>query len=140
MTLLYGAITRSHAAGHLIGGHRGIRGRLSGRCRPPDVSLAPTLGLSGQRPDPPVHGLFLRFWLPRCCCSPWRTTSHRDIHGEEYPATILFAAFGMVALAAATNLLILFLGLEAMTFGFLYSGGHGPETRQRPARPASNIC
>ena len=44
--------------------------------------------------------------------------SHRDIRGEEYPATILFATFGMVALAAATNLLIIFLGLEAMTFGF----------------------
>ena len=43
---------------------------------------------------------------------------HRNIQGEEYPATILFATFGMVALASATNLLILFLGLEAMTFGF----------------------
>jgi NADH-quinone oxidoreductase subunit N len=42
----------------------------------------------------------------------------RDIHGEEYPATILFAAFGMVALSGATSLLTLFLGLEAMTFGF----------------------
>jgi NADH-quinone oxidoreductase subunit N len=42
----------------------------------------------------------------------------RSISGEEYPATVLFAVFGMTALAAATNLLILFLGLEAMTFGF----------------------
>lgn len=40
------------------------------------------------------------------------------IQGEEYPATILFATFGMVALAGATSLLTLFLGLEAMTFGF----------------------
>jgi len=42
----------------------------------------------------------------------------RAIHGEEYPATVLFAAFGMVAVAGATSLLTLFLGLEAMTFGF----------------------
>lgn len=42
----------------------------------------------------------------------------RSIGGEEYPATILFAVFGMVTLASATNLLILFLGLEAMTFAF----------------------
>jgi len=42
----------------------------------------------------------------------------RALRGEEYPATLLFATFGMVALAASTNLLTLFLGLEAMTFGF----------------------
>lgn len=42
----------------------------------------------------------------------------RAVHGEEYPATILFSAFGMVAVASATSLLTLFLGLEAMTFGF----------------------
>jgi NADH-quinone oxidoreductase subunit N len=43
---------------------------------------------------------------------------HRDIRGEEYPATILFTTFGMLVLASATNLMALFLGLEAMTFGF----------------------
>lgn len=42
----------------------------------------------------------------------------RDISGEEYPATILFATFGMVAVTSAASLLTLFLGLEAMTFGF----------------------
>jgi NADH-quinone oxidoreductase subunit N len=42
----------------------------------------------------------------------------RALQGEEYPATILFAVFGMVCLTAATSLLTLFLGLEAMTFGF----------------------
>lgn len=42
----------------------------------------------------------------------------RSITGEEYPATVLFAAFGMVALASATNLMVMFLGLEAMTFAF----------------------
>ncbi len=42
----------------------------------------------------------------------------RGIQGEEYTATVLFATFGMVALVSAANLLVLFLGLEAMTFGF----------------------
>lgn len=47
-----------------------------------------------------------------------RYNRYRGITGEEYPATVLFATFGMAALASATNLLILFMGLEAMTFGF----------------------
>lgn len=42
----------------------------------------------------------------------------RGIGGEEYPATLLFALAGMGAACAATDLLILFLGLEAFTFGF----------------------
>lgn len=42
----------------------------------------------------------------------------REIAGEEYPATILFALTGMGAACAATNLLILFLGLESFTFAF----------------------
>ena len=42
----------------------------------------------------------------------------RGIVGEEYPATLLFALAGMWAACAATDLLMLFLGLEAFTFGF----------------------
>jgi NADH-quinone oxidoreductase subunit N len=42
----------------------------------------------------------------------------RGIAGEEYPATLLFALVGMGATCAATNLLMLFLGLEAFTFAF----------------------
>jgi NADH-quinone oxidoreductase subunit N len=42
----------------------------------------------------------------------------RGIKGEEYPATVLFAAFGMAVVSASANLLILFLGLEALTFAF----------------------
>lgn len=42
----------------------------------------------------------------------------RGIVGEEYPATILFALAGMGAACAATDLLMLFLGLEAFTFAF----------------------
>ncbi|HEY6007491.1 MAG TPA: NADH-quinone oxidoreductase subunit N [Geobacteraceae bacterium] len=44
--------------------------------------------------------------------------ARREIRGEEYPATVLFAAFGMAALVAAQNLLVLFLALEALTFAF----------------------
>lgn len=40
------------------------------------------------------------------------------IAGEEYPATVLFALTGMGAACAATDLLVLFLGLEAFTFAF----------------------
>jgi NADH-quinone oxidoreductase subunit N len=42
----------------------------------------------------------------------------RGIGGEEYPATLLFALVGMGVVCAATNLLMLFLGLEAFTFAF----------------------
>ena len=44
--------------------------------------------------------------------------SRHGIVGEEYPATMLFALVGMGAACAATNLLMLFLGLEAFTFAF----------------------
>lgn len=40
------------------------------------------------------------------------------IVGEEFPACVLFAAFGMTALVSSTNLLTLFLGLESFTFAF----------------------
>jgi NADH-quinone oxidoreductase subunit N len=40
------------------------------------------------------------------------------ISGEEYPATVLFALFGMTVLACAVNLLTLFLGLESLSFAF----------------------
>lgn len=42
----------------------------------------------------------------------------RGITGEEYPATLLFALAGMATACAATDLLMLFLGLEAFTFAF----------------------
>ncbi|MFZ2948295.1 MAG: NADH-quinone oxidoreductase subunit N [Desulfuromonadaceae bacterium] len=42
----------------------------------------------------------------------------REITGEEYPATILFALTGMGAACAASDLLMLFLGLESFTFAF----------------------
>ena len=42
----------------------------------------------------------------------------QGIRGEEYPATVLFAVFGMTALSMSVNLLTFFLGLEALTFAF----------------------
>jgi len=42
----------------------------------------------------------------------------RGIEGEEYPATLLFSLVGMGATCVASNLLMLFLGLEAFTFAF----------------------
>ena len=47
-----------------------------------------------------------------------RYNEEHRIHGEEYPATVLFAAFGMAALAGATNFIVFFLALEALTFAF----------------------
>ena len=44
--------------------------------------------------------------------------NRRGIVGEEYPATVLFALTGMGVACAATDLLMLFLGLEAFTFAF----------------------
>lgn len=40
------------------------------------------------------------------------------IRGEEYPATVLFATFGMVVLGSSANLINLFLGLEGLSFAF----------------------
>ncbi|MBK5274650.1 MAG: NADH-quinone oxidoreductase subunit N [Desulfuromonadales bacterium] len=45
-------------------------------------------------------------------------TRRRGIVGEEYPATLLFGLVGMGVVCAASDLLMLFLGLEAFTFAF----------------------
>ena len=44
--------------------------------------------------------------------------TRHGIVGEEYPSTVLFALAGMGATCAATDLLMLFLGLESFTFAF----------------------
>ena len=66
-----------------------------------------------------------QFLIPLFCLSAVLTLlfSHgynlrRAIKGEEYPATVLFALFAMCVLPCATNLLILFLALESITFAF----------------------
>lgn len=83
----------------------------------PPAAVAPHLGMAFTP--------FSRYFVVLFCLTAVVTLliSHdfverRNIHGEEYPATILFAAFGMCAVAGAGNLLILFLGLESLTFAF----------------------
>lgn len=84
---------------------------------PPRYDVAPHFGLAST--------LFARFFVVLFSLSAAVTLllSHdhnirRGIRGEEYPATVLFATFGMVVLSTATNLLNLFLGVEGLTFGF----------------------
>jgi NADH-quinone oxidoreductase subunit N len=83
---------------------------------PPALS-APFLGIAAT----PLARLFIILFTLSSAAALLLSSNYneqRGIAGEEYPATILFTTFGMVALASATNLLTLFLGLEAMTFGF----------------------
>jgi NADH-quinone oxidoreductase subunit N len=85
--------------------------------QPPPALLAQNLGLAAT----PVARFFtvvLSLVAAAVLLLSHDYNEQRGIRGEEYPATILFVAFGMAALAAATNFLVLFLGLEAMTFGF----------------------
>jgi NADH-quinone oxidoreductase subunit N len=42
----------------------------------------------------------------------------KGLGGEEYPATVLFALFGMTTIVCSVNLLTLVLGLEALSFAF----------------------
>ena len=42
----------------------------------------------------------------------------KGLGGEEFPATLLFALFGMTTIVCAVNLLTLVLGLEALSFAF----------------------
>jgi len=83
----------------------------------PAQQVASTLGIAVTP--------FARFFMLLFCLTAVLTLllSHdynerHGIRGEEYPATVLFAAFGMLVVVAATNLLLLFLGLEALTFAF----------------------
>ncbi len=85
--------------------------------REPPLLLAPQLGLAATP--------FARFFTVLFCVTAalvlLLSHSHnerRAIRGEEYPATVLFAAFGMSVLAASLNLLTLFLGLESLGFAF----------------------
>ena len=84
---------------------------------PPEGAFAARLGIAAT----PFARFFAVFFsltgsAALLLGSAWN--ERRGITGEEYPATVLFAVFGMTALAGATNLLILFLALEALTFAF----------------------
>lgn len=116
VTLLAGAITRKDTLCTLIGVICTVGGALWFVQTPPAV-LAPTLGLSASGMSRLFGGFFCLLAAAVLCLSHGYNRE-RQISGEEYPATILFTTFGMLALVSATNLLTLFLGLEAMSFGF----------------------
>ncbi len=116
IVLLNGAITKNQPAGYIIAIVVAVVAGVWGLQTPP-TTVAPGLGLSAGG----LSRLFTAYFCFMAAAVLLLSLSynrHRDIVGEEYPATLLFATFGMVALASATNLLLLFLGLEAMTFGF----------------------
>ena len=116
VTLISGAITHNQTAGIIIA-ILAAAGAGLWLMQSPTVVIAPSLGLSMSG----LRRLFMAYFAFIAVAVLVLSNGynrHRNIQGEEYPATILFATFGMVALAAATNLMILFLGLEAMTFAF----------------------
>jgi len=116
VTLVHGALTRNQAMGTGIAIVAALGAGLWS-LQTPAVLVAPNLGLSAGGLARLFTGFFT-FMSAAVLILSRGDNTYRGISGEEYPATILFTAFGMVALASATNLLILFLGLEAMTFGF----------------------
>lgn len=116
LTLLHGAVTRNRAAGTLIATLVAVGAGLLALKTPASVA-APALGLAAGGLARLFTALFA-FLSAGVLVLSGRDSAARGVAGEEYPAAILFAAFGMVAVASATNLLILFLGLESMTFAF----------------------
>jgi NADH-quinone oxidoreductase subunit N len=116
LTLLIGAVTRNDSAATIIG----LAVTLGAACwilQTPPAGVAPTLGISAGG-LPRLFGAFFVLLAAGVLCLSSGYNRERGIIGEEYPATILFTAFGMLALSSATNLLTLFLGLESMSFGF----------------------
>jgi NADH-quinone oxidoreductase subunit N len=118
LTLIVGAIARNQSAGTIIGIITAAGAGLWSLQSPPGL-LAPTLGLSASGLARLFTSCFA-FMAAAVLALSSGYNIRRGIRGEEYPATILFTTFGMVALASATNLLTVFLGLEAMTFGFYF--------------------
>jgi NADH-quinone oxidoreductase subunit N len=83
----------------------------------PPVPLAPVLGIAAT----PYARFFTVFFCLTAAIALLLSHTYnerRGIRGEEYPATLLFAAFGMTVVAASANFLTLFLGLEALSFAF----------------------
>lgn len=116
LTLLIGAVTRDDSAAITIAVATTL-GAALWLVQTPLALLAPTLGLSAGA-LPRLFGVFFCLLAAGVLCLSSGYNRERDISGEEYPATILFTTFGMLALTSATNLLTLFLGLESMSFGF----------------------
>jgi NADH-quinone oxidoreductase subunit N len=116
VTLLVGAITRTTNIGIVIA-LAATLGAAFWLMQSPPALLAPTLGLSADGLSR-LFGVFFCLLAAGVLCLSVAYNRERGISGEEYPAVLLFTTFGMLALASATNLLTLFLGLEAMSFGF----------------------
>jgi NADH-quinone oxidoreductase subunit N len=84
---------------------------------PPPITYSDVLGLTAT----PFARFFTLLFSGGCAATLLFSHGYcrrRGITGEEYPATLLFAAFGMATLVAAANLVILFLALESLTFAF----------------------
>lgn len=86
-------------------------------CQQPVAPTAPVLGIAAT-PFARFFTAVLALTAAAVLLLSHTYNRHRDIAGEEYPATVLFATFGMAIVASALNLLTLFLGLEALTFAF----------------------
>lgn len=84
--------------------------------------------VSPQNPVPTMGialSPFARFLIPlfsvTAICTlllSYDFNERKGLGGEEYPATMLFALFGMTTIVCAVNLLTLVLGLEALSFSF----------------------
>lgn len=121
LTLLVGALTRNEGIAHAIAIATTLVAAFCALLAPAALSAVPLppafLGLSASV----LARTFTVFFCLMAAGALVFSRGYnlqRGMGGEEYPATLLFVTFGMVALAVSTNLLTLFLGLEAMTFGF----------------------
>ena len=84
-------------------------GAAAAFARPPQVSFTDLLALND----------FSRFYILLFAAITaitllfsWQYTENRDFAGDEFPGIVLFAALGMMLVAAAAHWLIFFLGLE----------------------------
>jgi NADH-quinone oxidoreductase subunit N len=116
LTLLIGAVTRNDNVAITVALATTL-GAVLWLAQTPPAVMAPTLGLSAGG-LPRTFGVFFCLLAAGVLCLSSGYNREKGISGEEYPATVLFTTFGMLALASATNLLTLFLGLESMSFGF----------------------
>ena len=116
MTLMAGSISRNENNGYIVAIATTLGAALLLLLSPPSLS-ASTIGISTTS----TSRLFTLFFCQMAAAVLVLSRKYniqRGLRGAEYPATILFTTFGMTALASATTMLTLFLGLEAMTFGF----------------------
>jgi len=80
-------------------------------------SATPTMGIALS----PFAGFLIPLFSVTAVCSLLLShdfNERKGLGGEEYPATVLFALFGMTTIVCAVNLLTLVLGLEALSFAF----------------------